>query len=367
MKKSLLATTAIAALGAVAVAAPASANFEVGVTGYMEQWFGYSDNKESVQANGDMFDQLSDSEFFVGFKQTLDNGLEIGGEIQVEGQQLTMLHGSGVDPRGGNVNANQYIDEQYIFVNGSFGRFEIGTDNGAQYRMHYGIASHGIGIDESDVSEWIPGADRSLRATNLTFFLENDANKITYFSPRVNGFQFGATYIPENDTNNLPLRSPTGREVDARRDNGWQVGANYVTSVADMSVKASVGYVDMGNSVTADGDQEALSAGVQLGFGGFTASVAYGEHNNDAGNGEDINNFGVGLGYKAGPAGVSVGYIRGEDSDDNVKQDAAEVGASYQMGPGVTAKSSIYYVRTVTAGTATADGVAVVGGLALKF
>jgi predicted porin len=352
MKKSLLATTAIAALGAVAVATPASAKFEVSVSGYMEQWFGYSDNKESVQPNSDMFDQLTDSEFFVNFKQKLDNGLDIGGQIQVEGQQ----------------GSAEPIDEQFIYINGSFGRFEIGTDNGAQYRMHYGIASHGIGIDEGDVSEWIPGAERALRATNLTFFLENDANKLTYFSPRVNGFQFGATYIPENDTANTPLRTgaATGREADANRDNGWQVGANYVTSVADMSIKASMGYVDMGNSTTAAGDQEALSAGIQLGFGGFTASVAYGEHNND-GASEDINNFGIGLGYKAGPAGVSVGYIRGEDSDDNEKQDSVEVGASYAMGPGVTAKSSVYYVRNTTNDNVVADGVAVVGGLALSF
>jgi len=350
MKKSLLATTAIAALGAVAVASPASAKFEVSVSGYMEQWFGYSDSKEDINPNSDMFDQLTDSEFFVNFKQKLDNGLDIGGQIQIEAQQ----------------GSAEPVDEQFIYINGSFGRFEIGTDNGAQYRMHYGIASHGIGIDEGDVSEWIPGAERALRATNLTFFLENDANKLTYFSPRVNGFQFGASYIPENDTANAPLRTPVGREVDGNRDNGFQLGGNYVTNLADLSVKASVGYVDMGNSTTAAGDQEALSAGLQLGFGGFTASVAYGEHNNDGGT-EDINNFGVGLGYKAGPAGVSIGYIRGEDSDDNEKQDNFEVGASYAMGPGVTAKSSIYYVRNTTAGAVAADGVAVVGGLALSF
>ena len=76
MKKSLLATTALAALGAVAVASPASAKFEVGVSGYMEQWFGYSDNSDSAAADSDMFDQISDSEFFIGFSQTLDNNLK---------------------------------------------------------------------------------------------------------------------------------------------------------------------------------------------------------------------------------------------------------------------------------------------------
>jgi len=358
MKKSLLATTALAALGAVAVASPASANFEVSVSGYMEQWFGYSDNKESVNADSDVFDQVSDSEFFIGFKQTLDNGLTIGGEIQVEGQQSNQAHNATT----GN-NQIEPIDEQYIFIDGSFGRFEMGTDNGAAYRMHYGVKSNGIGVDEGDVSTWIAGLDTQLRATNLTTSMENDENKLTYFSPRINGFQFGATFIPEMDVN---ARTPNtaGGEVDTRRDSAWQLGANYTTAVADMSVKASIGYYDGGGSVA--GNDTGLTAGLNLGFGGFTASFAYGEHEDDTAT-EDLNVFGFGLAYNAGPAGVSIGYVRGEDSDDDDKQDAFEVGASYSMGPGVTAKTSVYYGERKTAGADAANGIAVVGGLALSF
>jgi len=346
MKKSLLATTALAALGAVVVASPASAKFDVTVKGYMEQWFGYSDNKESVNADSDVFDQISDAEFFIGFKQKLDNGLEFGGEIQIEGQQ----------PGGAP-------DEQYIFVNGSFGRFEMGTDNGASYRMHYGVKSNGIGVDEGDVATWIAGLDGNLRATNLTIAMENDENKLTYFSPRINGFQVGASFIPEMDVN---ARTPNtaGGEADATRDSAWQASGNYVTAVADMSVKASVGYYDGGGGVA--GNDSGLTAGLNLGFGGFTASFAYGEHEDDT-NTEDVNIFGFGLAYNAGPAGVSIGYVRGEDSDDNDKQDAFEVGASYKVGPGVTAKSSIYYGERKTAGVDVANGIAVVGGLALSF
>jgi predicted porin len=353
MKKSLLATTALAALGAVAVASPASAKFEVGVSGYMEQWFGYSDNADSARANSDVFDQFTDSEFFIGFKQTLDNGLTIGGEIQVEGQQAA---------------AGDQIDEQYIFIDGSFGRLELGTDNGAGYRMHYGLKSNGIGIDEGDVSSWVAGASTALRVTSQTTSIDNDQNKITYFSPRVNGFQIGASFIPEEDENGRQTSNgaSAGKERDSNRDSGMTLGANYTTSVADMSVKASIGYADAGGGI--QGDETALSGGIQLGFGGFTASFAYGEHEDDSAAGNsDKNVFGVSLAYNAGPAGVSVAYIRGEDSDTNDEQDAFELGASYAVGPGVTAKSSIYYAERVSAGNTTADGIAIVGGLALSF
>jgi predicted porin len=348
MKKSLLATTALAALGAVAVASPASAKFEVGVSGYMEQWFGYSDNKESVNADSDSFDQVSDVEFNIDFKQTLDNGLEIGGQIQVEGQQT-----------GGEA------DEQYIFMNGSFGRIEIGTDNGAAYRMHYGVASNGIGIDEGDwASLWIPGTQTESRATSIGAGIENDQNKITYFSPRVSGIQLGATYIPEMDVNQqAPVAG--GTEADAIRDNAFSLAANYQTSFDALSIMASVGYTDAGNGVA--GDHTGLNAGLRVGFGGFTASLAYGEEDDESANNDEVAIFGVGLGYKAGPAGVSIAYIRGEDSADNFKQNALELGASYVMGPGVTAKGSLYYADAKNAGAQAADGIAVVGGLALSF
>jgi hypothetical protein len=347
MKKTLLASTALAALGAVAVASPASAKFEVGVSGYMEQWFGYSDNTDAVP-NSDVFDSFSDSEFFVGFKQTLDNGLEIGGEIQVEGQQASA----------------EQIDEQYIFINGSFGRLEIGTDNGAAYRMHYGLKSNGVGIDENDVDEWIAGSNSNLRTTSQTTSYDDDQNKITYFSPRVSGFQIGASFVPEDDVNASEGAAAGGKEVDAVRDSGFILGANYVTSVADMSIKASVGFADAGGGVP--GNETAFSAGIQLGFGGFTASFAYGEHEDDTAI-SDINVFGASLAYNAGPAGVSIAYIRGEDSDSNDEQDAIELGASYAVGPGVSAKTSLYYLDRSFNGADAADGVGVVAGLALNF
>jgi hypothetical protein len=347
MKKSLLATTALAALGAVAVASPASAKFEVGVSGYMEQWFGYSDNKESVQANSDSFDQISDNEFNIDFKQTLDNGLEIGGQIQVEGQQA-----------GGET------DEQFIFMNGSFGRIEIGTDNGAAYRMHYGVASQGIGIDEADWTSWIPGTSTEARATSIGSGIENDQNKITYFSPRINGVQFGITYIPEMDVN-LQTPSAGQTEVDAVRDNAYSVAANYNTSFDAVSVMASIGYTDGGSSVP--GNHDGINAGLRIGFGGFTASLAYGEEDDDGANDDEVSILGVGLGYSAGPAGVSIAYLRGEDSADNFKQNAIELGASYVMGPGVTAKGSIWYVDFKIVGVDIGDGIVVVGGLVLSF
>jgi len=346
MKKSLLATTALAALGAVAVASPASAKFEVSVAGYMEQWFGYSDNAKSANDDSDSFAQHSDNEFFVRFSQTLDNGIKIGGEIQVEGENA------------GN------IDEQYMYLDGSFGRFLAGSENNAAYLMHYGIKSGGIGIDESDGSSWVAGGNAGLQRTNLVR-LSSDSNTLTYFTPRINGFQIGASYTP--DVGNEDDRvNAANIEADGNRDDLIALGANYSNSFDQVSFKGSVSFIDAGGDDAVAGDATGLSTGIQLGFGGFTASFAYMEVEDDAAV-RDENTFGVSLMYSAGPAAVSVGYIRGEDSDNDLQQDLIELGASYKVGPGVTAAGSVYYLEGSNGANTVADGIAVAAGLKLSF
>lgn len=348
MKKTLLRTTSLAALAMAISATPASAKFEVGISGYMEQWFGYSDNSNSSNPNSDVFDEVSDVLFAVEFSQEFENGIEVGGAIEVLGDQ----------------GAADQIDGQSLYIEGSFGQLNVGTGDGASAAMHLGAISNGIGLDDGDASVWVAGADEALSITSATSNIDEGANKITYYSPRINGLQIGASFMPDADDVDAVTPATAGQEVDARRDNSYSIAAHYERTMGDLTMSGSLGFMDAGGSVA--GNETALSGGIHLGFGGFMASFAYGEHEDDTAV-SDKNIFGVSLAYSAEAAGVSVAYVRGEDSDTNDQQDAIEVGASYSIGPGVTASSSLYYVERVTAGNTVADGLAVVGGLTLTF
>jgi predicted porin len=355
MKKSLLATTALAALGVATVAAPASAEgFEVKVGGFMEQWFGYTDSSTSAVDNSDALAEHSDVEVYIDAGQTLDNGLTIKAHIEMEAES------------SGDTNA----DEQYLTVEGSFGKLIMGSENTAPYLMHYASKTNGIGVEEGDgPSVWAPGAMSGLAATNVhgSSSMHNDDNSITFISPRISGIQLGASFVP--DSNNDDQRVPTtaARENDGNRDNGFGVAANYETSVAEMSAKVSVGYSDAGEDNAVTGSNRTMTGAFQLGFGGFTASVAYGEHKKDDATTINSNILSTSLAYSAGPVGVSMLYVRGEDSSLDDKQDFFELGASYAVGAGVTAKGSIYYWDTVDGGVNDAEGIAFAGGLALSF
>jgi hypothetical protein len=354
MKKSLLATTAIAAVAAVGVASSAAADgFETKVSGYMEQWFGYSDNSASAVANADMWVQHSDAEFYVSGKQTLDNGLTFGFQIEVEGEVAG-------------------IDEQYGYVEGSFGKVTWGAENVAAYLLHKGIKSNGLGLEEGDGNNaMIAGMGASdMTRTNTHLGAADDNNTVTYLSPNVNGFQVGASFVPTIATD---TRVPAGTNADKRmrtndgtRDDAWSIGANYAGSFNEMTIAASVGYTDGGEDDAAAGQLQTFSAGVQVGFGGFTVSAAMGTENDDAA-GQEIKTMASSIAYNAGPMGVSFAFMSSKDDQNDDKNSQYEVGASYKVGPGVTALASIYGAERTTAGNKTADGVAVVGGIKLDF
>jgi hypothetical protein len=354
MKKSLLATTAIAAVAAVGVASSAAAEgFETKVSGYMEQWFGYSDNSASAVANADTFVQNSDAEFYVSGKQTLDNGLTFGFQIEVEGEVAG-------------------IDEQYGYVEGSFGKIIMGAENVAAYLLHKSIKSGGLGLEEGDgANVMIAGAaGGDMSRTNTHLAASDDNNTVTYLSPNVNGFQFGASFVPTNTTDVMVPAGTTAakriRTNDGTRDDAWSLGANYSGSFSEMSVAASVGYSDGGSDDAAAGQLQTFTTGVQVGFGGFTISAAMGTENDDAA-GQEIKTLGTSIHYAAGPMAVSVAFMNSEDDQNDDKQSQYELGASYKLGAGVTALGSIYAAERKTSGSTSADGVGVVGGLALSF
>jgi predicted porin len=344
-------------MGAAAVASPASAEgFELKIGGFMEQWLGYTDSSNTTKPQSDVWAQHSDVEIHFSAKQTLDNGLTIGFLVELEGESST--------------SSGDEVDEQYMTVEGSFGKIIMGSENTAPYLMHYNAKNNGIGMEEGDgASVWGPGTSGALANSNQHVSVHNDNNSVTFISPRVNGIQVGASYVPSAASPDSLVPASGGTESDGTRDNGFGVAANYETSISDMSVKASLEYTDAGSDSksTANGDQTALGGALQLGFGGFTASFAYGEHNKDNATAADVNVFVTGLAYNAGPAGVSIVYARGEDTDLNDKQDFVELGANYAVGPGVTAKGSIYAWERKSGGSDVADGVAIAGGLVLSF
>ncbi|SMF12850.1 Outer membrane protein (porin) [Tistlia consotensis] len=365
MRRGLLNGTALvaAATAAAAMAAPAQAQIHLSLEGIMQQFLGYANSDTNVGSGGDAFngfDVKSNSEIYFVGSTTLDNGLKFGVSITLEG----------------NSNADNQIDDSFMFVEGSFGRFNIGGENSAGYLMSYAAPDVGLGVNSTSIlTGFLPQAggfaganffDAPLGSTYLELDAADKSQKISYFTPRFSGFQLGASYLPDpNKDSNAQVDETTVSYRD-----GFSLGANYVDTIGEVDVAIS-GRYDWANDQSAAGSDPSLYAfGLNLGYAGFTIGGSY-AHTDDQG-ADTGRSFDLGASYETGPWGVSVTYFNGRaEADTTVAGDstykAYEGAVSYALGPGVTAIGSVSY-QDLDADTGDkAKTWAVVGGFALEF
>ena len=291
MRKVLMATSALALAGAMA-AGPASAAdmLSLGVGGYMEQWVGFANRDDSGVDGG--FDVQTDAE--VHFKGSLesDSGLKFTVHVELEAANDSV---SGLGADGDKKTDETEIDEAFVRVSGAFGDIEIGQRDPIHARMHYAAAGGaGAGLNAGDTGNWVPGA--YLETAGWT--IPGDNRNIIYITPRVNGVQVGLSYGPDSKNENSAGGAPKNNDEAV-----WAAAINFNETVGDMSVKVSLGHVNVSNAGMAsfdldmDNDEEDMrhtaamksaddmmmgyddksytNAGISVGMGAFTFGASY--------------------------------------------------------------------------------------------
>jgi hypothetical protein len=356
-----MASTALVAGGILLGAAPVSAaeKIKLGLGGYMEQWIGYSDEDSTYEtanppANG--LDQKSDGEIYFKGSTKLDNGISVGVKWELEGDSTDIDAGSSA------------YDEAMLYLSGSFGRINIGKEDTASELLSYGAPSVGpIGLNKSDSNDWVrqPTGVSSLTTHNMDLGM-SDKNNITYFSPRVSGVQFGASYHPEVTEEKDTKNSSTSPHQ------GWSAGANFVQKIAGANVAVYGAYATKEDT---DGgtshDPSGWGVGGEVSMANFTFGASYiMEDATTTGT-----NWNVGLKYVMGMNAFSVGYQVSEDSagtssstDDSSK--IWQIGYERTLGPGVKWSTGVARADWDGEGTGASednDGYMLVTGVRLDF
>ena len=244
MKKYLYGTTALAAVALAAGPALAEAeplHMELG--GYYTLWYSYSDPDRAANGSSSVgeFVGTQNAEVYFKMRGELDNGLRIGGRIELEGET------------GGD-----QIDQHYLVLAGGFGEFRLGSINSGRYSYGWNTDAPtvGIGINSGWMSALVTPLNVSgfrFRSVGLSTVIDfsNDENKITYFTPRFNGFQLTASWTPR------------GHEVTS--SSVGQGGSSFFFSgPADESIINTNG-LDVGLSYS--GDFDGVGIEVQAGIG----------------------------------------------------------------------------------------------------
>jgi predicted porin len=323
---------------ASAPTAIAAEKLKLSVGGYMEQWVGYVSSDDGTDQDFSGFDVKSDAEIHFKGMTKLDNGMSVGVNVQLEA----------------NSNAGDQIDESYLILKGAFGEINLGSENSAMYKMHYAPSDYGIGLNSGDNSSWtatVADAEGDSISKSGTFrgpfgstYIEpnrvNDSTKITYYTPRVSGFQLGVSYSPDGnqDANGQPNRDTADTDY-------VMVGANFVQKMGGMNIGISAGYGTVTDSPTSSSvEPNAMSAGIKLGMGGLSAGIAMANYDDHGANNAD--GITAGVAYSSGPMGVSLAYFHGErDGSGSVgagtlngqaESDTFHLSGKYALGPGVT-------------------------------
>lgn len=306
-KNLLLGSTAL--VGVFALAMPAFADVEVTLSGQVE--FGASAADEETIDNGRGYFFFMDSETKIEAEGAADNGVNYSAKVELE---------TDADGDGGDVNA----DEARVAFWGGFGRVEMGREDGAADNMFVGgedFQAGTGGIDGDPANLDLPGAADS-----------GDAAKVTYFTPRVGGFQLGASYAPDNGDAENDSDDDVGEFEDF-----VELGANFNTSAggADVTISAVAA---LGGAEVGDEDREDYAIGGGVEFGGLGIGVGY-ILKEDADEGDG---FTVGAKYGFGPANVSAGYSY-DNPDVGDESSVLAFSADYGLYPGVTVKADVAF------------------------
>ncbi len=373
MKKLLLTTTAIAGLVAFTATGASAAGIDLSVGGNFKAYAGTTDQDTADLAEQDL---KRAAEIHFNGETTLDNGLTVGVNVEIQAEPDDNANSIAID------NEALDVEESYVYFSGNWGRVNIGAEDGAAYLLQVAAPSADSNIDGLDPEFLFVNAPANFAAsTSYATDPSGDADKITFLTPKFNGFQVGVTYSPdisqELATENLAgaeTDNDTGEfdshyEIAARYDGefngvGVHFGAGYATASAEDATGTATG------TVGSDDLDEYNIAG-KLSFDAFSIGAAYHETNNGIDTDGDVDTFIIGGDYTSGAYRVGVSYLTSEGEDATTGDDELDrlsIGAGYTYGPGMSFRGSVNFYEFDSDGDATDnDATSILVGTDISF
>lgn len=380
MKKFLLGTTGL--VGAAVLfssAASAGETPKVTVGGFIDFQAGImSDDLDAAQRG---YGFRNDTEVTISVDGKTDAGLGYGAVIDLEADVT-----ADADSQGLNASRT------YIYLDGTWGRFELGSNNTAIEALKVDASNIARGSGGIHGGWWYfanhPSASApagvalpyitsaALPQDHGSLFAAGDestdnANKITYYSPRYSGFQLGVSYAPDGtDRGQTLTRSDAGAGVG----DVFDIGLNYENQWDEITLAAAITGEWADSDTSAFEDVGAWNIGAALGYMGFQIAASYGDWDDSlmpTGSNGDSDYWTLGAAYDFDRFGASVTYLNsdvelagGDNEFDNIV-----IGADYELAPGLTpyVEASFYDFEAPGVGVGDNDGSVFILGTLLSF
>jgi len=324
MRKILLTTTALVALGGVSAASAIDISGSYGVEYYSESNTGGS--ADAADVSGDTFNQ--DGLIVFSGSSTADSGLTFGG-------RMTLNHAGA-------------IEDQQMTISGDFGSIMAGAQDGMVDGMDGFMQGSAMVENGSSTTNGVLATGANLKTTSMV--ADNPTTvKVGFQSNVISGFQLGYSY------------EDGGSDATSNDD----VSAWIVTY--DLGV-AKLGYANSTTDSTTTNGANLNQSQVGLGttLAGVTIAASYGTAKQAGANGaadtSKIDTRDVGVSYSVDEStGIYAAFINSEEktgTNAGDKMSSSTFGLTYTVAPGVSTiletASSDY--TDATTGSANSDG-----------
>ncbi len=356
MKKQLMTTTALVAAGVVAMSGVAlgASKPKLSVGG------GFSTIVSAVsqETTGKMSpDVWVDSEVHFKGSVKLDSGITIKTQVELEAQDKT---------------SSDLIDEAYMSISGSFGQIKLGSEDSAANLLVSGTfgsnatnAGRHLGL-HTGKSIAAPSGHKAA-ISNVIDLGDGDAERFTYFTPRMGGVMLGVSYTPSFSEGGQTQVAET-----AAAHHGISIGGHWSGKLGGAKVQAAAGYNEAQSATATAADLKGYAVGVKATIGKITVAFGTSTEKNIGDGG--ITTMNAGIKYVAGKDAFSLGYVASEDDATTAagvdKSTAAMISYGRALGAGVSANVNLMYaeyVGEVAGNSDDNDGVALQTSINVKF
>ena len=293
-------------------------------------------NEEQEEGGVDMatdtsaMDVRSDHEIHFNGRATLDSGIKVHAQVQLEGQN-----------DAGARNTDDLIDEFFVSVSGAFGQIILGGTGGAGIKMLTGLqGSWATGVGETlaydntmFVGSAAPGGGKTFHTIQNVRMQDHDADKVTYISPKFGGFQVGLTYSGDETNDGLNARI----DAESNRHNGLEGAVSYSGKFGDVGFAVGGGmsaYQGATDNTAGKDDESDWVVAARIDFGGgFRVSAAHKRttDDDDAAKGQVTD---LGARFVAGANSFSLTGSMGELEESGAQHSAMMGSYARAIGPG---------------------------------
>lgn len=373
MKKFLLATTAALSVASFAGIAAADAP-RVTVGGFADFQAGWVDQDTDFGAQTRNDGLRNDTEIHFRIDGKTDRGLGYGAVIELEADINDDTTGSGSN-----------ADRTYVYLDGDkWGRIEMGGNSDAATALK---------VDASSIARATGGVDgdwfRFAGLPTASFIVrpdlpvshgglstpgsEENATKVTYYTPTFHGFQAGVSYTTDSgQRGQTAVASNIGDNFQDIFSGGVSYNHQFDEVGLGLSLTTEQGDRETNSPASGLADLEAYAGGASVNFRGFSLAGSYGNTKDSLGaaKGYDGDFWTAGAAYEYQAFGVSVSYLDSTQESPAGDNDFSNLsfGADYAAAPGLTpyVEVSMFDFSGATAATSN-DGTVFIVGTQLAF